>query len=83
MIDFDIIKNKKSFKFYFSDHGKNGAEYLHERFDKNLKCDVCSKLGSWYVVNEKYKIGLCSKDMLKNYSNLIDTFYKMEIIKWK
>ena len=52
-------KYKKSFKVWFSDLGKNGVRYNLNKYDQDLECDECKNKGSWFIVNEKYKIGLC------------------------
>ena len=54
-------KYKKSFLLWFSDHGANGIRYTFNKYDQDLKCDECHKIGSWFILNEKYKIGMCSK----------------------
>jgi len=52
-------KYKKSFKVWFSDLGKNGVRYNFNKYDQDLECEICQNIGSWFILNEKYKVGLC------------------------
>jgi hypothetical protein len=38
-----------------------------EQFDETLECETCDMVGSFFLIDEKYEIGLCYKCMLKNY----------------
>ena len=53
--------NPKLIKVWFSSCEPNSCltEYHYERLDKNLECDLCNVKPSFYLVGEKYKIGLC------------------------
>ncbi len=60
--------------------------YSTESWDALLRCETCNKLGSYYMVNEKYKIGSCRKEIMEcgNYSQIIElpeghSYYAMDI----
>ena len=48
---------------WYSDNGENGVLWSLEKWDENLECDVCQVKGSYYMVNEKYVIGVCLEHM--------------------
>ena len=50
----------KNIKLWYSDDGENGILFTVLKFDPTLKCEECDHVGSWYMINEKYKIGACS-----------------------
>lgn len=42
-------------------------------FKDSLECDDCNVLGSYYIIGEKYEIGLCLQCLIKHspYSTII------------
>jgi len=46
-------------KVWYSDNGANGILFSVEKFDEELECETCGKVGSYWMINEKYKIGSC------------------------
>jgi len=32
-----------------------------EKYDEELECDICNQFGSFFLIDEKYAIGLCQK----------------------
>jgi hypothetical protein len=42
-------------------------------FKDSLECDDCNILGSYYIIGEKYEIGLCLQCLIKNspYASII------------
>ncbi len=66
--DQNAEQNEKhpSFKVWYSDDGENGVLWSLEKWDENLECEECQKIGSYFMVNEKYKIGSCLEHILPN-----------------
>ena len=61
-----INKYKLHFKLWYSDNGENGIKFCIEEYDYNLQCDQCGKIGSWFMINEKYPIGSCFEHIKEN-----------------
>ncbi len=55
----EIINLNKTLKVYWTDKECTDTGYSLERYSTTLHCDTCNKIGSYYVIGEKYKIGLC------------------------
>ncbi len=69
----------QSFKVWYSDNGENGVLWSLEKWDENLVCEECGIIGSYFMVNEKYKIGSCSKHIMPNVNPDRSTlFFKVE-----
>ena len=65
-----------NFKMFYLDPEDIGLNYTIEKFDINLECETCQKIGSYYMVNEKYKIGSCLSHIMEG----LGTYFKsMEI----
>lgn len=37
-----------------------------QQFDNYLECDECNYYGSYFIIGEKYKIGLCLKCLIEH-----------------
>jgi len=69
----------QSFKVWYSDDGENGVLWSLEKWDENLECEECQKMGSYFMVNEKYKLGSCLEHILPNIQENRETlWYKLE-----
>ena len=51
----------------------NDYEIDTQVFKDSLECDDCNILGSYYIIGEKYEIGLCLQCLIKHspYSSII------------
>lgn len=77
--DMEKISNtdtsRANLKCFYADPENIGLKYTIEKYDPNLPCENCGKIGSYYMVNEKYKIGCCLVDIVecKIFSKIIQT----------
>ena len=60
--------NPKLIKVWFSSCDSISClhDYHYEKLDQNLKCDLCNVKPSYYLVGEKYRIGLCYSCLQKS-----------------
>ena len=49
---------------YYDEHDIDEEDI--QVFKDSLKCDECNILGSYYIIGEKYEIGLCLPCMIKD-----------------
>lgn len=53
-------------KVFYSNPNEIGLNYSIEKWDNDLECENCGKKGSYYMINEKEKIGACLEDIRKS-----------------
>ena len=55
----------KLYKCWYADPEDVGINYTIQKWDGSLECENCGKIGSYYMINEKEKIGCCIEDFMK------------------
>lgn len=69
----------QSFKVWYSDDGENGVLWSLMKWKKELECEECQKIGSYFMLNDKYEIGSCLSHILPNIQENRETlWYKLE-----
>ena len=58
---FKVHKKHPNLKLWYSDNGANGVLFSVASWDEDLECEECNKKGSYYFINEKYKVGCCEE----------------------
>ena len=61
----NLSKGGKYLKcFYHAEDDKDEKDI--QVFKDSLECDDCNVLGSYYIIGEKYEIGLCLPCLIKH-----------------
>ena len=61
--------NNPNYKVFFLDPQDVGLNYSIEKWDNNLICETCGKIGSYYMVNDKSEIGSCLSHIIESLGN--------------
>ena len=67
----NLSKGCKYLTFVMNDENKHNYTDVDydidiQVFKDSLECDECNILGSYYIIGEKYEIGLCLPCMIKD-----------------
>lgn len=69
----NLSKGGKYLKCVIDESDHSWKDHDIQAFKDSLECDDCNVLGSYYIIGEKYEIGLCLQCLIKHspYSTII------------